>query len=119
MVERRIKIKPQLGNRSKVEVEGVDITRNLAGYVLIDTPKTGPRLRLELGIATRAEIIGSADVEITPAETELLMSLGWQPPSGDVKEVTTHEDLAEGFKRFIDGRGGVHRVPVIAQPPQD
>lgn len=80
MIEKRIKIKPGVGGRSKVEIDGVDVSRHLNGYALVDTVKHGPRLRLDTGLLERAEILGVTNVEVDPGTAELLKSLGWTPP---------------------------------------
>lgn len=117
-MEKRIRIKPAHGNQSKIEIDDKDISPLLAGYVLVDTPRTGPRLRLDIALTTRTQALGVANVEIDPATAELLVSLGWQPPTtdNDERETTSHQDLARGNRVFIDGQGRTRVEPVEPQP---
>lgn len=89
-IERRVEIRPQLGGKTKVKLEGTDVSSLLTGYALVDTVRHGPRLRLELALTLRSQIVGAANVEVDPATAELLLSLGWTPPRDPKLDECTH-----------------------------
>jgi hypothetical protein len=87
MSTHKVEIDLTEGARALISVDGHDIAEHVTGLTLTARARRPPQLTLELDLTHRASIGAGAMVEVSQAVGELLVSLGWTPPS-DLPEVT-------------------------------
>lgn len=68
------------GEGHRLELDGHDIARQVAGFTLAATGRHTPTITLHMYVGDLDVNFPEANVEIDPATHKLLVRLGWQPP---------------------------------------
>jgi hypothetical protein len=84
--EMQVRVERTADGRGLVEVNGVDVTRGVTGASMELAPNKPTRVWLSMAVVDGAQFSGSAHVGVATPTAELLIKLGWTPPTEEAAQ---------------------------------